>query len=132
MSIGITIDGRTYNVHAVPDSVKRVAELLEGPLAGDMLSGRHERDLVGTKYRYQLHVEPVWTDPTDYDAFYDAVTAPADSHTVALPYGQTTIVFDAMIQTVEDTLIGAANGVNRWHGLIVSFEPVAPQKEAQA
>ena len=130
MAIGITVDGTTYNVHVVPDSVKRVAELLEGPLAGDMLSGRHERDLVGTRYSYQLHVEPVWTDPTDYDAFYDAVTDPVSSHTVVLPYGQTTISFDAMIQTVEDTLIGAANGVNRWHGLTVSFEPVAPQKEA--
>ena len=130
MAIGITVDGTTYNVHVVPDSVKRVAELLEGPLADDMLSGRRERDLVGTKYSYQLHVEPVWTDPTDYDAFYDAVTNPLSSHTVVLPYGQTTISFDAMIKTVEDTLIGAANGVNRWHGMIVNFDPIAPQKEA--
>lgn len=130
MAIGITVDGTTYNVHVVPDSVKRVAELLEGPLADDMLSGRRERDLVGTKYSYQLHVEPVWTDPTDYDAFYDAVTNPLSSHTVVLPYGQTTISFDAMIATVEDTLIGEANGVNRWHGMIVNFDPIAPQKEA--
>ena len=130
MAIGITVDGTTYNVHVVPDSVKRVAELLEGPLADDMLSGRRERDLIGTKYKYQLHIEPVWTDPTDYDAFYDAVTNPLSSHTVVLPYGQTTISFDAMIATVEDTLIGEANGVNRWHGMIVNFDPIAPQKEA--
>ena len=130
MAIGITVDGTTYNVHVVPDSVKRVAELLEGPLADDMLSGRRERDLIGTKYKYQLHIEPVWTDPTDYDAFYDAVTNPLSSHTVVLPYGQTTISFDAMIATVEDTLIGEANGVNRWHGMIINFDPIAPQKEA--
>ena len=73
MAIGLIVDGRNYNVHVVPDSVKRIAELLEGPLADDMLSGRRERDLKGTRIGYQLHIEPVWTDPTDYDALFDAL-----------------------------------------------------------
>ena len=130
MAIGISVDGTTYNVHVVPDSVKRIAQLLEGPNAGDMLSGRHERDLKGTRYAYRLHVEPVWQDPAAYDAFYEAITAPLSSHTVVLPYGQTTIAFEAMIESVEDTLIGEALGVNRWHGCSVGFTPLSPQKEA--
>lgn len=127
---GVTLGGTTYNVHVVPDSVKRIAELMEGVAAGDMISGRHERDLKGTSYSYALQVEPVWTDPAAYDAFYDAVTAPVDAQYVVLPYGQTTIGFNAMIKTVEDGLIGEALGVNRWHGLTVRFIPQSPQREA--
>ena len=130
MAIGLIVDGRSYNVHVVPDSVKRIAELLEGPLADDMLSGRRERDLKGTRIGYQLHIEPVWTDPTDYDALFDALSDPVDAHTLVLPYGQTTITFEAMVDRVEDTLIGKANGVNRWHGLILTITPQSPQKEA--
>lgn len=130
MAIGISVDGTVYNVHVVPDTVKRVAALIEGKLAGDMLDGSRTRDLKGTRISYQLRIEPVWTDPASYDALFDALSDPVDAHAVVLPYGQTTITFDAMIETVEDGLIGNANDVNRWHGMTVGFKPLFLQKEA--
>lgn len=125
----ITIDDQIYRVRVKPDTIRRIAALIEGPNAGDLLSGRHERDLLGTKYSYRLEIEPDWVNYADYDAFYYAITAPVDSHIVSLPFGQITLTFAAMIEAVEDTLIGTANGVNRWHGLTVHFKPTEAQRE---
>lgn len=125
---GLIMDARTYDVHVVPDSVKRLAQLLEGVNAGDMLSGLRKRDLKGTNISYTLQIEPKWTNPAEYDALFDRLADPVDTHAITLPYGQTTLTFDAMVQTVEDGLIGEALGVNRWHGLSVKFIPIFPQK----
>lgn len=124
----ITVDGVTYHVRVKPDTIRRIAQLIEGPNAGDMLSGRHERNLIGTKYTYQMDIEPDWQNYADYDSFYYAITAPADSHTITVPFCQTTLTFDAMIETVEDRLIGEANGVNRWHDLTIQFKPINIQR----
>ena len=123
----ITVDGNTYRVHVVPDTVKRIAELIEGPVSGDMLSDRHERDLSGTKFTYQMRIEPDWVNYADYDSLFSLLATPTDSHSVTLPFGQSTITFDAMIQSVDDGLIGNALGVNRWHGMTVRFVPIEPQ-----
>ena len=64
---GITMDGKTYRVRVVYPSVEESARLVEGPNAGDMLSGRRERDLVGTYYDHTLSVEPAPRYPQDYD-----------------------------------------------------------------
>ena len=124
----ITVDGIQYRVTVVPDTLKRVAQLIEGRNASDMMSGRHERDLMGTRIPYEMRIEPDWVNYADYDALFDALAQPADSHIVTVPYGQTTLTFAAMIQTVSDGLIGEANGINRWHGMQVSFQPITPQK----
>ena len=81
----LNMDGTTYRVRIVYDTLIRSFELLEGVNAGEMLSGRHERDLLGTGYTYQMQVEPDPRYPTDYDAFFEAISAPVDSHTIIMP-----------------------------------------------
>ena len=44
----IVMDGKAYRVRVVYPSLSREFELLEGPNASTMLSGRNERDLLGT------------------------------------------------------------------------------------
>lgn len=124
----ITMDGETYRVLVVYNSMERAFELREGPNAGDMLSDRHERDLLGTKFSYQLDVEPDPEFPDDYDAFFCAISAPLDSHLITLPFGQSTITFDAMIERGRDRYKGKLAGKQRWGGLSVSFVPIAPQR----
>ena len=114
---GITMDGKTYRVRVVYPSVEESARLVEGPNAGDMLSGRRERDLVGTYYDHTLSVEPDPRYPQDYDQFFDAITAPVPSHSITMPHGQSTVTYDAM---------GVIAGVRRWNGLQVSFEGIRP------
>lgn len=127
---GITMDGIHYRVRIIFDSLKRSFELLSGPNAGNMLTGRKERDLLGTGFSYQLEVAPDPRFPGDYDAFYDAISSPVESHTIIMPYGQTTIQYDAAIKSGQDLYHGQIGGVNRWRKLTVKYEYIEPQKEA--
>lgn len=127
-SMGITLDGRTYDVRIVYNTLVRAFELAEGENAGAMLSGRYERDLIGTGYSYQLAVEPNPLNRADYDAFYEAITAPTPTHTVVMPYGQTTITFTARVASGQDVFGGTVGGKKLWRGLTVDFIANAPQR----
>lgn len=124
----LNMDGTTYRVRIVYDTLIRSFELLEGVNAGEMLSGRHERDLLGTGYTYQMQVEPDPLCPTDYDAFVDAISAPVDSHIIIMPYGQSTITYEAMVESGQDTYRGIVSGRTRWRGLTVQYRYIEPQR----
>lgn len=124
---GITMDGTLYRVRVVYNTMERGFSLESGLNEGYMLSFRHERDLGGTSYSYQMGIEPDPAHPEDYDAFYYAVSAPVPSHEITMPFGQSSITFDAEIQNGTDTYHGKIAGVQRWSGLKVSFTPILPQ-----
>ena len=126
---GILMDGTTYKVLVVYNSLVRSFELRSGENEDYMISGRHERDLLGTGYAYQLAVEPDPAHPEDYDAFYHAISEPVPSHKITMPYGQSTLEFDAEILGGEDRLLGKLAGVNRWTGLVVDFQPLSLQRK---
>ncbi len=125
---GITMDGIHYDVRVRYDTMDREFRLVEGTNAGDMLSGRHERDLVGTYYDYTLYVEPNPQNRAAYDAFYQAITAPQASHTITMPYGQETVTFEAMVSEGTDRYKGSIGGANWWAGLSVTFAAIKPQR----
>lgn len=124
----IVLDGQAYHVRVLYPSLTREFELLEGPNAGQMLSGRQERDLLGTGYSYDLTVQPDPTRPLEYDALYEAISAPVDSHQIVLPYGQSELAFAAMIQSGRDVLRGRLSGLNRWGELSLRFRCIEPQR----
>ncbi len=124
----LNMDGTTYRVRIVYDTLIRSFELLEGVNAGEMLSGRHERDLLGTGYTYQMQVEPDPRYPTDYDAFFEAISSPVDSRTIIMPYGQTTITYEAMVESGQDTYRGIVGGQTKWRGLTVQYRYIEPQR----
>lgn len=125
----ILMDGVTYRVRVVFNTLVRAFELVEGPVHGDMLSGRHERDLVGTKYDYEMGVEPDPRYQSDYDAFFEAISDPVDSHSITVPNGQGTLTYQAMIERGSDTYRGRLAGQRRWGGLVVTFKAISVQKE---
>lgn len=126
---GILMDGTTYKVRVVYNSLVRSFELRSGENEDYMISGRHERDLLGTGYAYQLAVEPDPAHPEDYDAFYETISEPVPSHKITMPYGQGALEFDAEILGGEDRLLGKLAGVNRWTGLVVDFQPLSLQRK---
>lgn len=128
MAQQLNMDGTTYRVRIVYDTLIRSFELLEGVNAGEMLSGRHERDLLGTGYTYQMQVEPDPRYPTDYDAFFEAISAPVDSHIIIMPYGQSTITYEAMVESGQDTYRGIVGGRTKWRGLTVQYRYIEPQR----
>lgn len=123
---GIQMDGKTYRVRIVYPSVEEEARLEEGPNAGDMLSGRHERDLFGTYYEHSLSVEPDPRYPLDYDQFFEDISAPVPSHIITMPHGQGTVTYEAMVSAARHGAHGVIAGVRRWKGLSITFSSIKP------
>lgn len=129
MKMPLVIDGVTYRVGIVYDSIIRTFEKVEGPANGDMMSGRHEMALLGTRFPYQLHVEADPDHPEDYDALYDHITDPnIQNYTVTVPFGQGTLTYQAQILSGSDTYKGPVNGYHRFSGLIINYRPANLQR----
>ena len=124
----LNLHGALSHLWIVYDALAPAFVLMEGVNAGEMISGRHERDLLGTGYTYQMQVEPDPRYPQDYDAFFHAISAPVNSHTIVMPYGQTTITYEAMIESGQDTYQGMMAGRARWRGLTVQYRYIEPQR----
>lgn len=124
----LTMDGVTYRLRTVYLSRKRSFALLEGDNAGQSLAWRRIRDLRGTGYTYTLQVEPDPAYPEDYDAFFAAISAPVDYHTVTMPFGQETITYQAAVESGSDTDRGVIGGKRRYTGLTVVFAYMQPQR----
>lgn len=124
----LVMDNVEYRVKIVFGSLTRSFRIIEGRNSGTAITARQIRDILGTGYSYTMNVEPDPRYPRDYDAFYDAITAPVDSHIVRMPYGQSEIEFKALVETGEDIMGATIGGAVRWNGLRVTFKPIKPQK----
>ena len=124
----LTIDGVEYNIRIKYETLRRAFDIAEGPNSGTAIDGTMIRDIIGTRYNYQIDIEPDPSDPTDYDAFYQMISDPTPYHEVTFPYGQTTITFNAAIQSGNDVYFGSIGGSNRWRGLSIVFQALAPQR----
>ena len=71
------------------------------------------------------------TDNSDYDSFYEIVSAPKASHHMVFPYGQGTLEFEAYVTSGDDSLKmqGTDNGhINKWSGLSLNFIAMKPKR----
>ncbi len=123
------IDGRGFSGVGV-ESLKRSFRIPDGANAGDMLSGDYERDLVGTYYDYDLVITTSDLTVNEYDALFEVLSAPVNSHTVEMPYGMSSITYEAMIQRGSDELIPMDDGT-WWGNLNVSIQAKKPQRLAE-
>ncbi len=121
-----SIDGTEYpNIHVV--SLKRSFSVLDGDNAGRLMSGEMSRDVIGTYYNYSVEIDPSGAAPETYDALYEVISAPQDSHLIIVPYGQTTLAFNAYVSNGEDALL-FVGGKNRWGNLTFNFVAMAPNR----
>ena len=122
----LIIDGVTYaHIHLV--SIKRSFEVLDGENAGRLMSGEMERDIIGTYYNYSVELDADEATAAEYDALYEVLSSPSDSHTITVPYAQSTLTFNAYVTNGTDELlyVGAAN---RWGALSFNFIAMSPQR----
>lgn len=125
---GITIDGTNYDVKIVYPSLTRSFEIIQGINVGTNLLGGEISDVLGTKYAYTMQVEPNPSNPTAYDNFYQVISSPQASHTIVMPYGQSTLSFNAKIVSGSDVNNGRIANFERWSGLTITFIPINPQR----
>lgn len=112
-------------------ALKRKFEIVDGENSGRVKSLRMYRDIEGTFYNYTIEVMPDKYYRSDYDTFYEMISAPVESHRLTFPYAKETLTFDAYVTSGEDSLKIAKtiNGrENRWSGLSINFIAMEPQR----
>jgi len=130
ISYPITLDGVTYNtLHVV--RLTRSFSILDGENAGRVLSGEMQRDVIGTYYNYQVELDPDAANRADYDAFFEAISAPVDSHTLVVPYAQGTLTFQAYVTQGQDELTLMEENANRWENLTFNFVAMSPARRPE-
>ena len=123
----LSLDGKEYpNLHVV--SIKRSFAVLDGDNAGRVMTGAMTRDIIGTYYNYSMEIDPVSSDLAEYDEFYEAISAPVDSHVLIVPYAQTTLTFDAYVANGEDELVSKYGSRNDWQNLAINFVAMKPKR----
>lgn len=124
----LTIDDVQYNVLVPAGGVKRSFRIPDGENAGNVLSGRVVRDVVGTFYDYEIEIYPKSGHYADYDNLYEVLSAPVDSHTAVLPYGQGMATFEMYITSGQDSLDRKNDKESYWTGLAVQFTAMEPKR----
>lgn len=127
ISYPITLDGVTYRTLHVM-SLQRSFSVTDGENAGRVQTGDMVRDIIGTFYNYSCEIRADAGSRADYDAFFEAISAPVDSHELTVPYAQTTLTFQAYVTTGQDNLELMEPTANRWVGLSFNFIAMAPQR----
>lgn len=114
---------------AVVDKPKRSFNIVDGDNAGRLLiTAKMDRDVLGTLYNYSLKIDSSFMTEEEYDALYELLSAPVDSHIIEVPYGQTTLVYEAYVTAGTDELILIKDGKNYWEGLTINFVAMEPQR----
>lgn len=120
------LDGKEYSADIVflpEQGIERKFNILDGDNAGRLQEkGRMYRDIIGTFFTYTIKIDTNRLSPQEYDELFETVSNPAvDSHTLVVPYGQTTLTFEAYITSGSDKLARRQNGINYWEGLSLDF-----------
>ena len=125
----VTIDGTSFDVGVV--YIKRKARIQDGPNEGESKRGDWIRDVYGTFYDYILAFDTsAGLTRADYDTLYDILTAPVEFHTLMVPYGQSTLSFEAGITGAEDNVILMGDGTV-WGNRSITFRAKKPQRRAE-
>ena len=121
-----SIDGQEFNV--IVTELARKGRVSESKLSGDVKSGAHFRDIIGTYYDYEMTVGSNALSETEYDALFEILTAPVESHEVVLPSGAGTLSFRAYIEDTSDSMTADNGKTRRWGNLSVQFYAQKPQR----
>lgn len=125
----VTIDGTPFDVGV--EYIKRQARIPDGPNAGEAKRGDWIRDVYGTFYDYILAFDTsAGLTRADYDTLYSVITAPVEFHTLVVPYGQSTLSFEAGITGAEDNVILMNDGTV-WGNLSITFRAKKPKRLAE-
>lgn len=121
-----SIDGKEYDVSILfipEEGIERKFNILDGNNAGRLQAkGKMYRDIIGTFFTYVIKIDTNRLNPQEYDELYETISDPnVDSHVLIVPYGQSSLTFEAYITSGSDKLSRRVNGINYWEGLSLEF-----------
>lgn len=122
-----SVDGVSYpGINVL--SLKRKFNVMDGENAGRVMDGSMKRDIIGTYYSYSMEIASDYSDLREYDALYEVISSPVDSHTIEVPYGQGTMLFEAYVSNGDDDLLHMRSTFNKWNHLRFNFIAMEPQR----
>lgn len=125
------LDDIEYDVEAGVkiDEVERSFEKLSTDKSGRVMSGKMYINLIGVFYNYKLTLRRgLNCSLEDYEKLFEHLSAPVPFNTITVPFGQTSITFEAYITKASQKLIRSARNEHYWGPLTVSFISRSPQK----
>lgn len=126
-----TIDGIEYDVDVGVklDEVERSFEKLSTDKSGRTQSGKMYINLIGTFYNYKLTVRRgLNCSLEDYEKFFEHLSAPVPFNEITVPFGLSTLTFEAYITKASQKLIRSAKDEHYWGPLTISFISRSPQR----
>lgn len=97
---------------------------------GTTLDGVKHYKTYRTYYDYEITINTRHMNVAEYDTLYEILTAPVDSYSVTLPYGQTTKTFNAALSVGNDSIIQNFSTLRKWGTLKILVEALEPEREA--
>ncbi len=122
------IDGESYDVGII--KVTRTPNIEKNKL-GATLDGTYHNEPIGTYFDYTFTINSKALSVSDYDALYQILTAPVEYHTVTVPYGQSSITFDADISVGNDEMLVNYSNFRKWGQLKVVCKSIRPQRSVE-
>lgn len=125
------MDGIEYDVDVGIriDELERSFEKLSTDKSGRVQSGKMYINLIGVFYNYKMTIRRgANCSLDDYEKFFEALSAPVPFNVISVPYGQTSITFEAYITKASQKLIRSAHEEHYWGPLSISFISRSPQK----
>lgn len=123
----LEIDGTEYG--AIVTALQRNFSVADGENAGRTLDGKMHRDLIGTYYNFSITIMTDRLTQAKYNELYEMISAPVESHTITVAYGNETLTFEAYITQGSDDLIRQYSDANRlWGNLSFNFIAMEPQR----
>ena len=125
----IKLNGRTFDADVAISSYNRNFNVLDGPNAGRVLSGKMIRDVIGTYLGHKITVFMSGDEYVGLDAFWDYLYQHSIDDSVHLEAadGQHTISYQAYYTSASQDLEKVENGVNYWGEIEVNFVPIDAQ-----
>lgn len=125
----IKLNGVEFDADVAISSYNRSFNVLDGPNAGRVMTGRMVRDIIGTYIGHKLTVFRRGDNYAGLDKFWDYLVAHSVDDSVMLEAadGQKTISYEAYYTSASQDIEKVDGGVNYWGDIEVSFVPMEAQ-----
>lgn len=125
----VKINGNLFDVDVAISEYSRNFNVLDGPAAGRVMTGRMVRDIIGTYLGRKVKFFRRGDNYQGLDKLWDYLVAHTVDDSVMLECadGQSTLAFEAYYTSGEQPIEQVSGGVNYWGEFEITFIPMDAQ-----
>lgn len=119
------IDGKEYHVQVM--DLTRYFEVKDSINPVTTQDGGIYRKPIGTYYNYSMTVREKDGDRAAFDAFWEAMSSPVESHVCVFPYNQETIAQRMYVKTGSQAIRRLYAGGAEWKDITIQYIANSPK-----